>query len=82
MDLVLEDAAGRVVGIEVKASASVAAKDFKGLRTLAEAVGEGFVRGLVLYTGTESIPFGGAFHALPVQALWPPAASPEPSATP
>ena len=82
VDLVLEDAAGRVVGIEVKASASVSAKDFKGLRTLAEAVGEGFLRGLVLYTGTESIPFGGAFHALPVQALWPPAASPEPSATP
>jgi len=74
VDLVLEDAAGRVVGIEVKASASVSAKDFKGLRTLAEAAGEGFLRGLVLYTGTESIPFGGAFHALPVQALWPSAA--------
>ncbi len=82
VDLVLEDAAGRVVGIEVKASASVSAKDFKGLRTLAEAVGEGFLRGLVLYAGTESIPFGGAFHALPVQALWPPAISPELSAIP
>ena len=82
VDLVLEDAAGRVVGIEVKASASVAAKDFKGLRTLAEAVGARFLRGLVLYTGTQSIPFGRAFHALPVQALWPSAILPEPSAIP
>lgn len=70
VDIVLEDAAGRVVGIEVKASATVGAGDFKGLRTLAESLGDRFRRGVVLYTGTASIPFGERLHALPISALW------------
>jgi predicted AAA+ superfamily ATPase len=70
VDIVLEDAAGRLVGIEVKASATVSAHDFKGLHALAEMVGQRFQRGVVLYTGVELLPFGQRFHALPVQALW------------
>lgn len=70
VDVVLEDAAGRVVGIEVKASATVGARDFKGLRALAEATGERFRRGIVLYTGRTGIPFGNGLHALPVSSLW------------
>lgn len=70
VDVVLEDVAGRLVGIEVKATATVSAKDFKGLRTLAEALGKRFQRGVVLYTGSECIPFGPRLHALPVSALW------------
>ncbi|MBI4401527.1 MAG: ATP-binding protein [Nitrospirae bacterium] len=70
VDLVLEDQAGRIVGIEVKASATVSAQDFKGLRSLAEAVGKRFRRGIVLCTGSEAIPFGPHLHALPVSALW------------
>ena len=69
VDLVLEDRAGRIVGIEVKAGATVGAQDFKGLRMLAEAVGKRFRRGVVLYTGTTVIPFGANLHALPVSAL-------------
>jgi len=34
VDLVLEDEAGRLVGVEVKASTSVCADDFRGLQTL------------------------------------------------
>ena len=37
VDLVMEDRLGRVVGIEVKASATVTPADFRGLRQLAEA---------------------------------------------
>lgn len=48
VDLVLEEKAGRIVGIEVKANATVSAQDFKGLRTLAEVVGKRFRRGVVL----------------------------------
>ncbi len=70
VDLVLEEKAGRIVGIEVKASATVSAQDFKGLRTLAEVVGKRFRRGVVLYTGSTAIPFGTHLHALPVGALW------------
>ncbi len=76
VDLVLEDAAGRLVGIEVKASATITLDDFKGLRHLAEAVGGAeaaggrFVRGVVFYTGEKVIPFGANLHALPVSSLW------------
>lgn len=47
VDVVMEDLQGRVVGIEVKASATVAARDFKGLEKLAQACGKRFVCGLV-----------------------------------
>jgi len=70
VDLVLEDKAGRIVGIEIKASATVGTQDFKGLRRLAEAVGRRFRRGVVLYTGSTAVPFGSSLHALPVSALW------------
>ena len=70
VDIVLEDAAGRVVGLEIKASTTVRGDDFRGLRGLAEDLGDRFHRGVVLYTGAESIPFGKHLHALPVQTLW------------
>jgi predicted AAA+ superfamily ATPase len=73
VDLVLENGAGEIVGIEIKASATVGAGDFKGLHSLAELTERRFRRGVVLYTGTESVPFGPQFHALPVNVLWHPA---------
>ncbi len=69
VDLVLE-AGGRLVGIEVKASTTVTANDFKGLKALAAEAGPRWVRGVVLYTGAELLPFGGQFVAMPVSALW------------
>jgi predicted AAA+ superfamily ATPase len=68
VDLLLEDGAGRIVGIEVKASASVAADDFKGLKALAALAGSRFRRGIVLYTGAEAVAFGSRLHALPVMS--------------
>lgn len=70
VDLLLEDAAGRIVGIEVKSSSTVASSDFRGLRELAEVTGDRFHRGIVIYTGESVIPFGERLHAVPVQALW------------
>jgi predicted AAA+ superfamily ATPase len=70
VDVVLEDSLGRIVGIEVKATASVGKQDFLGLEALAEATGKRFVRGLVLYRGVKSVPFGVKYIALPVDALW------------
>ncbi len=70
VDLVLEDRAGRVVGIEVKAAQSVAASDFSGLRELARLAGDRFVRGVVLYTGGAALPFGPKLCALPLDVLW------------
>jgi hypothetical protein len=70
VDVVLEDAAGRLVGVEVKASATISAADFKGLHALAEATGRRFHRGIVLYSGAEPLPFGQRFYALPAPVLW------------
>lgn len=70
VDLVLENSAGQIVGVEVKAAASVAGSDFLGLRALASEAGERFVRGLVLYDGERSVPFGPGFVAAPLSAIW------------
>ena len=70
VDLVMENAAGRIVGVEVKSSATVGSRDFRGLRALAEASGDRFLCGIVLYTGKTAVPFGDNLHALPVSSLW------------
>lgn len=70
VDFVMEDKAGRIVGIEVKKSASPGSGDFKGLRYLQEQTGERFLRGIVLYTGSSVVPFGNNLHAVPISALW------------
>lgn len=70
VDFVLEDARGRLVGIEVKKTASPASSDFKGLRHLQEQTGKRFLRGLLLYTGSASVAFGPNLYAVPVSALW------------
>lgn len=70
VDYVLEDRAGRVVGIEVKKSSRPSSSDFNGLRHLADQAGKKFLRGILLYTGTESVSFGHDLHAVPVCAVW------------
>jgi predicted AAA+ superfamily ATPase len=70
VDIVIEDRRGRIVGIEVKAAATVSSADFSGLRILAEASGERFVSGLVLYDHEKVIPFGERLYAVPFSALW------------
>jgi len=70
VDIVLERGVGEVVGIEVKAAATVTAKDFRGLRRLKEAAGDRFVAGVVLYDGESVAGFGDCLHAVPIRALW------------
>ena len=70
VDIVIEDSRGHVVGIEVKAAATVTATDFSGLRKLAEACGKRFILGLVLYDHDTTVPFGEKLFALPISTLW------------
>jgi predicted AAA+ superfamily ATPase len=72
VDLVLEDAAGHLVGVEVKASATVTSSDFKGLRALREMTGDRFRRGIVLYTGGETVGVEMNLSAMPMASLWSP----------
>ena len=70
VDLVVEDRRGRVVGIEVKASATVSKGDFSGLRRLETACGDKFILGLVLYDHDRIVPFGDRMAAAPISTLW------------
>lgn len=70
VDLVLEDRRGRVVAIDVKASATVRADDFRGINHLATRLGDDLLAGIVLYTGSETLPFGPKNRAMPISALW------------
>lgn len=70
VDAVLENRRGQVVGIEVKASSTVRPDDFRGLRHLADQLGDDFVAGVVLHTGAQTIPFGDRMRAMPLGALW------------
>lgn len=70
VDAVLEDVTGRIVGIEVKSSASVSDKDFSGMKALAGLAGKRFHRGIVLFDGDAEVPFSDRFIAMPISALW------------
>ena len=70
VDIVLERDDGMIVGIEIKASATVKSSDFGGLRTLAEVCGDRFAFGAVLYDSTDVVPFGDRLAAAPISLLW------------
>ncbi len=70
VDLVIENQERKIAGLEVKASATVTASDFNGMRKLADAAGSRFVVGLVLYDGAAIVPFGPKLFAAPISSLW------------
>ena len=60
-----------VWGVEVKAAASADPRDGRGLRQLAEACGQNFRGGALLYTGDSVLPLGdGRMLAVPMRELW------------
>lgn len=70
VDIVIENRRGEIVGIEVKSSATVSSDDFSGMRKLAEACGERFVQGIVLYDHDRVVPFADNMFAAPLSSLW------------
>jgi predicted AAA+ superfamily ATPase len=70
VDIVLEDSAGRLAGIEIKAGATLGSGQVRGLQALASAAGRRWVGGVVLHTGDQIIPFSENLHGLPVSQLW------------
>lgn len=69
VDFVLENPQRQLIGIEVKAAATVQVQDFKGLRKLQAQTGADFLTGIVLYDGTHALPFGPGLWAVPIAAL-------------
>jgi len=70
VDIVLERGPSEIVGLEVKAAASVKRSDLRGLRRLRSAAGERFRRGIILYDGEVTAPFGDDLFAVPICRLW------------
>ena len=68
--MVLEHTSAAVIGLEVKAAETVRAEDFRGLRHLANRLGDRFRAGIVLYAGEQQLSFGDRLSALPISALW------------
>jgi hypothetical protein len=70
VDFVIENPAAQVIGVEVKAAASVSAGDLAGLKKLAALAGDKFVAGIVLYDGKDTLPIGSNIWAVPISTLW------------
>ncbi|HTI24593.1 MAG TPA: ATP-binding protein [Kutzneria sp.] len=70
VDAVLEDNAGRVIAIEVKAAETVRTDDFRSLRLLQRRLGDRFRAGFVVYCGDQQLPFGENLACIPISALW------------
>jgi len=70
VDVVIENAAGQLVGVEVKASATVKESDLRGLRKLATLAVDQFKMGILLYDGDETMPLGDNIWAAPLATLW------------
>lgn len=70
VDFVLEKTNGQLVGIEVKNRDHVDKSDFKGLTELSTLAKNDFVCGIVLYRGSDVVPFGKHLWAVPIDYLW------------
>lgn len=70
VDLVLEGADGRVVGVEIKASSTFDDRSLRSLALLRDRLGERFANGVVLYLGADVLPAGDRLTALPLSTLW------------
>jgi uncharacterized protein len=70
VDIILENRAGELVGIEIKSSISINTNDFKGLQLLADSLPKKFKRGIIFYTGNKFLSFGENLFVVPIGALW------------
>lgn len=70
VDIVLENRAGEIIGIEVKASETISSQDWKGLDVLGEEMGDKMIRGIILYLGKEIVAFRKNYLAIPLSTLW------------
>lgn len=70
VDVVAENAGGQLVGVEIKASATIKESDLRGLKRLISVAKEQFMLGVILYDGTETLPLGDRLWAAPISTLW------------
>ena len=69
VDIVMVHGNGKLSGIEVKASSTVTAQDFKGLKKLQTSEPDRFHCGVLVYDGDACLRFGEGMFAVPVSRL-------------
>lgn len=70
VDIVAELGGGRVLGFEIKASASVDAHDSRHLAWMRDELGDRLIAGVVFHTGPHVFPLGERITAVPISAIW------------
>ncbi|MDV6012285.1 DUF4143 domain-containing protein [Haloechinothrix sp. LS1_15] len=70
VDQIVEFRNGRLLAIEVKASAGPSTTDARHLAWMRDQFGEHFVGGIVFHTGKWVYPLGERITAVPIAALW------------
>jgi predicted AAA+ superfamily ATPase len=70
IDIILESRAGEIAAVEVKAGASLDARDWRSLAKLRDRADRRFRAGVLIHTGRQTLPLGDRLWAVPVSALW------------
>ena len=70
VDFILEKPDGSIFAIEIKKAESVNMHDFKGIQALEELAPKEFIGGIILYSGSQVVPFGKNLWAVPFHILW------------
>ncbi len=70
VDILAEIPGGKLLGLEIKATASPDSSDAKHLRWLRERYPDRFVAGAVLHTGPDIIQLDESIFAVPICAFW------------
>lgn len=70
IDLIAELAGERLIGIEIKAGSAASLEDARHLAWLRDELGDRFLAGVVLHTGSRIYNLGERIVAAPIAALW------------
>lgn len=70
IDLILESRSGKLVAIEIKASSSFKPETVNNIKEFEKSMGDNFHRGIIFYTGQETLMISDKIYVLPIQALW------------
>lgn len=70
VDFIIENRAGQLVGVELKAAATATQNDLRGLKRFKSVAKDQFKLGVILYDGTDTLPLGDGLWAVPISTLW------------
>jgi predicted AAA+ superfamily ATPase len=70
VDILIENKLDEIIGVEIKATATLKQTDFTGLRKLKEIADKKFKIGVLLYDGDHTTSFGDKLFAVPIASLW------------